>query len=196
MKPIYVLGVDPGEIAGWALIRAVLGKSELLYHGETGGKRIRKGRRVSSPSSGVSASEVIAKCQERLERPDNRGVQPGPAQIHFAIEDQFIPERAGIHEGRRAQAMAILGTARHCGGWEYAAQMHGLELYGRVHPDVWRKAQWGRARWRRDQAKRHAVEACKLVFGLRLPQSKHHTAEAAFIASWAAVEILHDRRMR
>jgi hypothetical protein len=161
---------------------------------------MRKGKRIMARSNGSIASEIIAKCQTRLEDPDDHHSQQS-VPIILAVEDQFVPREGGAGQTSRAKAVSILDTSRHAGGWIYIAQIMGLEIYEHrgspgVLPEHWRAGQWGRPFWRTEHAKRHAVQLARDVFGVSLPPGKHHTAEAAFIAAYAASEILFRRRVK
>jgi hypothetical protein len=191
---VYVLGVDPGAVSGWALVRIGDGKPRVIVRGETGRRYQSGGKRLRDPSGGQVARWLIS---------DAIAVVPHEYLAHevvwFACEGQFIPDQGGKGQCRRAHAVDALTTAQHAGGWLYTAQAAGLEVYqygdsNFIPPNVWRLGQWGKGIWRSEQAKKHAVKMAKLVFGVELLQRQHHTAEAMFIAAYAGTEILY--RMR
>lgn len=180
---IYVAGVDPGVTSGWALACHLRPKLRIVDHGQLG-KRFRP--------HGRDIRGVLEGC---LDRARSTG-----GTLQLACEGQFIPDKAGKGQEKRAQAVDILKTAIVAGQWIGIAQSLGIEVFESkgeptIQFDVWRKAVWGHARWRTEQAKRHAVEMLAYTYGVRLPIGQHHTAEAAWIAAYAATELDHRARI-
>jgi hypothetical protein len=82
------------------------------------------------------------------------------------------------------------------GGWTHIAQARGWQIYEHdgkpgVPPSVWRGAIYGKKyRYpRQAMAKKLAVELVKALYGIVLPQSKHHTAEAIHLGAYVLKEV-------
>lgn len=182
---IYVLGVDPGAISGWALLAGGLDhKLSLLGYGHTG-------QRPDHLTDGRQIRVVLTEAGKLL-----KGSWPPT----LAVEELFLPD-APHHGKQRAMAVSTLKTQLVAGRWVGIAEAYGCPIYEHtkgtagIPPAVWRGAEWGRSRWRTDQAKKYAVEAVKLIWGIDIPETHHHTAEAVFIGSYCATQIRNKKRM-
>lgn len=181
---IYVIGLDPGSISGWALVAADLaGRIQILAHGHTG--------KPGEPTQGGAVRTVLARIGT-----DYPNIWP-PTVVS---ERLFIPD-APHHGKQRGAAVGVFGSQIHLGRWLGVAEAFGCPVYVHhdkkegVPPSIWRKAQWGRAQWTTPAAKEHAVRAARTVWGLELPKAHHHAAEACFIGAFGATEIRQQRRL-
>jgi hypothetical protein len=178
----FVLGVDPGVVSGWALVGERPGKP--LLWGQAGCVYQRNRQRVVERCTGTEVEMVLRRCYEEI---GDEGA------LSVAVEGQFIPPAAGKGGEQRSHAVSSLLTARHAGIWIGVAQAHGLDVFEHqdepaIPPNVWRAAVWG-GRWRTEQAKRHAVELTRLSWGIDIPRTQHHTAEAIWIGLYAIGEL-------
>lgn len=173
---LWVLGVDPGAVAGWALVHLERGRVQLHLYGEVGRRDV--------PCTGDLMLEVI-----------RQAVEAAGGVPWLAVEGQFIPGRGGAGQAERAQAVDALETARQAGGWRCIGEAEGLPLYSRggVQPATWRAGVYGRGgpRLHTREQKARAVEVALQVHGVKLPASRHHMAEAIHLATWCAEELQH-----
>lgn len=160
----WVLGVDPGNPSGWALLSPL---GILVKWGALGGPR----KHVDG--------EGVAECLQECERLTTGNLRP-----LLAIEGQFVLDGGGKGEKNHCKSLSTLKTAKVAGIWIGVAQFLGWQVMDDIQPSTWRSAVWG-GRWTTEQAKRHAVEMCLLAWGVRILSTHHHTAEAAWIAEYA-----------
>lgn len=187
---IYTIGVDPGEIiCGWALAACDLaGQVVIMAHGQTG--RHKQGPRPSSPTTGYDVRQILIGIGKQL---------GGSWPPTVGVEELFLPH-APHHGKQRAAAVKALKGQLGAGRWIGVAEAYGCPIYEHrpgapgIPPSLWRKAQWGRAQWRTAEAKEHALRMARTLWGIELPASRHHVAEACFIAAYVAAEIRTKRR--
>jgi hypothetical protein len=188
---IYTIGIDPGEvICGWALVRADLAaRIEIMAHGQTG--RYKRGERPATPTTGYDVRQILVGVGKLL------GSSWPPT---LGIEELFLPS-APHHGKQRANAVAALKGQLGAGRWIGVAEAFGCPVYEHrpgapgVPPALWRQAEWGRSRWRREEAKEYAIRMAKTLWGLEFPASRHHVAEACFIAAYVAAKLRIQRRL-
>ncbi len=188
---IYVIGVDPGEvICGWALVAAGLGTDiRILSHGQTG--QYKRGSQLAVPTTGLDVRQILVRVGKQLD---------GSWPPTLAVEELFIPD-APRHGKQRAAAIKAFKSQAGAYRWVGVAEAYGCPVY-RYHPGaigvppaMWREAQWGRRRWKSAEAKEYALRMAKILWGLDLPASKHHTAEACFIGAYVATQLRMQRRL-
>jgi Holliday junction resolvasome RuvABC endonuclease subunit len=176
-QTMLILGVDPGVVSGWALIGGNPPRPLDWGHAGKAGKKGYRG-------TGQHVKDVLERCGELCV-----GVWPPM----LAIEGQFVANKAQKGGKDRAKAVRTLITARHAGIWIGVCQEHGLPVYEingepGIQPVTWRSAVWG-GQWTTEQAKIHAVETVKNLWGIRILKTYHHTAEAIWIGMYAATEL-------
>ncbi len=173
MTTLWVLGIDPGAVSGWGLLRADgLGLPALALHGCVKGY-------------GGEIEPVVSNAQCEAQQTD---------RLVLACEAQFVKDSRSMDTGKRmGQQRAALSVAAVRGKWLGIAEASGAFASAfEVHPTTWREAMLGRG-WGsrpRVQCKTQALAVVAGLWGLRLAKSHDHTAEALLIAAYAAKEIL------
>lgn len=175
----WVLGVDPGTISGWGLVDH---RGNPIASGQTGRKG-SKGK-PTQPTTGADIRRVIEQCADEMAE---RGVVDN---LIMAVEGQFLKDAAGRKDKDRYLAVGTFETRLIAGKWIGAAEYAGLEVYHhKGHPtimsQVWRMGVWG-CRPPADKVKAYAVKLTLQAWGLRFPQTQHHTAEALWIAKYVS----------
>jgi hypothetical protein len=171
---LWVLGVDPGAISGWALVNP---DGFPQCFGQTGAK----GRAMT----GLDVFDVLEECGPEV------GFGDWPPVL--AVEGQFL--KRAVNEGGRDRFLGVstLETSRYRGAWLGVCARYALPVFKHkgkqaIPSNVWRASQWG-GTWSTEAAKVHAVNQAEQRFGVTLPITHHHTAEAIFIARHAQHEL-------
>lgn len=171
----WVLGVDPGAVSGWALINP---SGVPQCRGIVGAP----GRKMT----GAGVFDVLEECGPMVGRGDWPPV--------LAVEGQFLKRHTGEKGKDRMLGVSTLETARYRGAWIGVCERYGLPVFEHkgkqwIPANVWRASQWG-GTWSTERAKIHAVNQAEQRWGIRVPITHHHTAEAIFIALHAQHELV------
>lgn len=156
---MIILGIDPGTVSGWARIRLLpTGPIEIVSHGQIEGA--------------TGMCEILAAAPGHL----------------LMVEGQWLPSDAGKGQAHRAHAADTIGLAVRAGMWLGAGAALGWETCSQVQPQIWRRDILGRRPAPANRAgwKVWALAEVKLRYGIELPKSRDHQAEAILIATWAA----------
>lgn len=207
VRPLVVVGVDPGAMSGWGVhcqdMARDFARGYAIPHdwhwGQCAGV---DGRVIQSEVSlilDLVAAYYAAEWTNGVVDDDEpllilrglAGTEPWLAypDLHFYIEDQFInDDRKLAKKVRMAVQRDALKIATSKGRWMGVAETFGFQAH-EVHPTTWREAQLGKG-WGfvpREQAKRHAVAIANQLWGLKLLRSQDHGAEARLIAEYGWV---------
>ena len=173
---IYVLGIDPGRVSGYALV-------ELPDAGRA--RVIRLGSAKHLPYRDVCAELAVL-------------VDPG-ARRHMAIEGQFVASRAEQSKAQTAKDQDALLTASAAGSWREAGTAQGWEVLPPIMPSTWRSkalSPWWKPTMTGDECKALALRAALGIYGVDIRPQDHHIAEALLIAGYAAEVLRHDKAVR
>jgi Holliday junction resolvasome RuvABC endonuclease subunit len=159
---IYIIGVDPGYISGWAVL-------------DNTGKPVDWGQ-LGTRKKRITGKQIADLIYDRIH-------EYRPLQV--IAEGQFLPQLAGAGQRDRHKAVATLKTARIRGAWELMCESDDIELHAEsgVLANKWRGAVWG-GRWTTEAAKKNAVKMAFYTWGIRIKDSHHHVAEAMWIGSY------------
>lgn len=176
---IYCIGVDPGVMAGIALLRAEIPTGKVTVASLSQLPRNKRGAHIKAfkglASAIVAMSEKAQGCQ-----------------CWIAVEGQYLPGTAGIGQPNRAKAVTALSLANMRGVVHGIAMTLGIEIFDAdgINPNTWRSA-LGIATIGRTEKERAAnitnqvLSAVDARYGITLDAKHEHTGEAVLIATYA-----------
>lgn len=188
------IGVDPGKSAGWGFLVGSGCEPPRLYSAG-----------IVHSDAAAAIQRVLITCGKQM-TPEELALKnmasvvtlstlPAGSALRLAVEDQWVGQ--GTTKADQNKARSSLGVAVCRGKWMAVAELLGIEVVV-VHPSTWRSAVLGR-QWvnkPRDQCKAQALLVVQAMYGLRLPKTHDHVAEALCLATYADTELRQERRVK
>lgn len=173
-KHFFVLGVDPGNVAGASLLEVYGTQITLMGLWRRGTQK--------EPCNGNDIWDVVL---------DAYALTQGNCIV--GVEDQFLPGSAGKFGAKRAHGVSALVTASRAGGWKAIAQISGWHVWGEsLKPNTWRQVVYGKHKIKKTEVyKKWAVDKVHELFDMEgMEAFTHHEAEGCLIGYHVCKQVL------